>query len=134
MSSMVGYSGAAMFGPYAATKAFLLTFGEALYNELGPRGVDALVCVAGATKTPGYLGSEPRYSWWFKPSESEPESVVDETLEQLGRKPVHVAGTWNRVTLFMLQRVLGRTLATRLINDTLGRTYRHHDTSNGGGR
>ena len=131
MSSMVGFSGASMFGPYAATKSFLLTLGEALYHELGPKGVDALVCVAGATRTPGYLGSEPHYAWWFKPSESEPQSVVDETLEQLGRKPVHVAGTWNRVTLFMLQRVLGRNLATRLINDTLKRTYSHH---NGGAR
>ena len=52
-------SGAAWVGgdrlaAYGASKAFDLVLGEALWAELGPRGVDVLSMVLGATDTPAF--------------------------------------------------------------------------------
>jgi len=126
MSSMVGFAGTSLLGAYAASKSFLVTLGESLYHELGESGTDVLVCVAGATRTPGYLGSEPHYGW-FKPTVAEPEQVVEEALAALGKKPVQVAGAGNRITLFVMQRLLGRALATRFMNHTIKQTFSHRD-------
>lgn len=54
MSSMAGFQGSCLVSTYAATKAFDTVLGEGLWTELGPKGVDVLVCVAGATLTPSF--------------------------------------------------------------------------------
>jgi uncharacterized protein len=122
MSSLVGFHGAAMLSTYAATKAFDTVLGESLHHELRSQGIDVLVCVAGATRTPSYLSTAPRYGW-LRPSEHEAERVADEALRCLGRKPLHIVGTRNHVTLQLL-RVLGRRLASRLMSTSLTRIYR----------
>jgi short-subunit dehydrogenase len=60
MSSMSGLQGTALVGTYAASKAFDNVFGEGLWAELRPLGVDVLVCVAGATSTPNFEAQTPR--------------------------------------------------------------------------
>jgi uncharacterized protein len=122
MSSLVGFHGTAMLGTYAATKAFDTVLGEGLHYELRSLGVDVLVCVAGATRTPNYLSTEPRYGW-LRPSEHEAGRVADEALRCLGRKQVHTVGRRNQVTQLLL-RVLGRQLASRLMSYSLTRIYR----------
>ncbi|CAK9069966.1 unnamed protein product [Durusdinium trenchii] len=57
MSSMVGEIGSAFVANYAATKAYITTLAEGLYDEWWSQGLDALACVAGATITPTYLSS-----------------------------------------------------------------------------
>jgi hypothetical protein len=123
MSSLVGFHGTAMLGTYAATKAFDTVLGESLHHELREHGIDVLVCVAGATRTPNYLGTEPRYGW-LRPSEHDAGRVADEALRWLGRKQVHTVGARNLATLRLFD-VLGRHLASRLMSCSLSRIYRH---------
>lgn len=50
------YGGLPGIGVYAATKAFDLVLGEALWAELEPHGVDVLSLVLGRTDTPAHRG------------------------------------------------------------------------------
>lgn len=50
-ASLVGWQGAPFAATYAATKAFVQSFGEALHRELRPAGVDVLVAAPGPVAT-----------------------------------------------------------------------------------
>lgn len=95
MSSMAGFQGSALVGPYAATKAFDTILGESLWTELKPYGVDAMTCVAGATETPDFLRKTPSDKK-AKAFPMQPEAVAREGIEALGKGPIHIAGRMNR--------------------------------------
>ncbi|CAK9069965.1 unnamed protein product [Durusdinium trenchii] len=113
MSSMVGEIGSAFVANYAATKAYITTLAEGLYDEWWSQGLDALACVAGATITPTYLSSfsdtGARVSW----IEQEPFEVVSECLANLGRTSAVATGALNKVILLIFTRLLPRTVATQ---------------------
>ena len=50
-ASLVGWQGTPFAATYAATKAFVQSFGEALHRELRPVGVDVLVAAPGPVAT-----------------------------------------------------------------------------------
>jgi len=50
-ASLVGWQGTPFAATYAATKAFVQSFGEALHRELRPAGVDVLVAAPGPVAT-----------------------------------------------------------------------------------
>ena len=92
VSSAAAYQPLGLAATYAATKAFDLMFGEALWAENRDSGVDVLVlspgpvdtefqAVAGETAHPGASAA----------------SVVQVAFGALGRKPSVVAGTFNKV-------------------------------------
>ena len=89
MSSLAGGQGGPHLATYAATKAFTTVLAEGLWWELRPRGVDVLVCSAGAIATPGYQaasGAKPA------PGTLPPEAVAEAALKALGRRPVVIPG------------------------------------------
>ena len=59
MSSLSAFHGTALVASYAASKAFNLMLGEALWEELRGSGVDFLVVCPGATRTPGWSEATP---------------------------------------------------------------------------
>jgi len=123
MSSLAGLWGTKLVAAYSGTKAFNLTLAESLSYELKPSGIDVSAVCAGATATPGYLGTNPTYGF-IKPSVMKPGKVASIALEKLGKKKVIIPGFFNRITYFLLTRILPRNLATDLVNKTMGRTYR----------
>ena len=54
VTSGAAWAGGSHLVTYGATKAFDLLFGEALWAELGPLGVDVLAMVLGMTDTPAF--------------------------------------------------------------------------------
>lgn len=52
VSSMAGLQGVPYTANYSASKAYLLTLGEAVHRELSPHGVHVTVLIPGATRTP----------------------------------------------------------------------------------
>jgi short-subunit dehydrogenase len=110
MSSVAGLIGAPHSAAYAGSKAFAVGFGESLWAELAPRGVDVVVCAAGPTATPTYTQVQTSA---FPPVMA-PEAVVDAALSALGRQPRVVPGLFNRLTTALISP-LPRAWALKLI-------------------
>ena len=123
MSSMAGFQGAPLVTVYGASKAFLIGLGEGLAEELAPHGVDVLVCVAGATRTPSYLSGK-LADRGRTAIEMEPGAVARIAVRALGRKPLVVAGALNRAVRLLLGRLLPRRAAVRLLYRGTRNLYR----------
>jgi short-subunit dehydrogenase len=96
MSSMSGNFGSAQLAVYAATKAFTLVFGDALWSELRPLGVDVLVVQPGSTRTPGWLSSQPAETGAEIMPAMDPVDVVREALATLGVELRVIPGDANK--------------------------------------
>ena len=117
MTSIAGSQGSPFIATYAASKAFNLVLGESLWDELRTRGVDVLACRAGATRTPNYEDTKPTTD---QAPVMEPEAVVLQALNALGRGPSVVTGGFNKMATFFLGRLFPRRAAIR----TMGRAMR----------
>jgi short-subunit dehydrogenase len=107
---------------YAATKAFVQSFGESLWVEFGSQGVDVLVVNPGPTDTEALSlqGMDASSMRGLMP----PGVVAAHALAKLGRGPVTVAGRLNRVlmrSLSFLPRRLALTLAGRGMLDAIAK-------------
>jgi len=124
MSSLAGLIGMQLVAPYAATKAFAWNLAEALHHELKPHHIVVMACVAGATATPAYLKTSPKYGM-FRPLVMQPEDVAEAALNKLGKKTLFIPGFSNRVNYFFLTRLLPRKMAASIANKTMGKMYAH---------
>ena len=94
MTSMAALSGSSYTATYNSTKSFDMIFAESLWHELHPEGVDVMAVVAGATKTPSMLSSNPEFEDY--PGIMDAADVASGALRNIGRGPVWVAGEQNR--------------------------------------
>ncbi len=124
MASMAGFQGSGFLATYASTKAFDRVFAESLWYEWKDRGVDVMACCAGATSTRNYLDTNPGSSGFLAPRVTTPGEVVSECFSRLGTTPSFVAGAGNRAATFLMQRLLPRKLAVRIMGDTTRKIYR----------
>jgi hypothetical protein len=124
MSSLAGFQGSGYLATYAATKAFLRVLGEGLWYEWAPFGVDVIVCCAGATATPNYLETSPGKTGLLEPPVQQPDEVVAACLRRIGKVPSFVSGGSNRLVTFLMQRMLPRKMAIRLMGDSLKKIYK----------
>lgn len=124
MSSLAGLWGTSLVAAYSGTKGFNLALAEALSHELKPYNIDVSAVCAGATATPGYLGTNPSYGF-IRPSVMKPGRVASIALNRLGRKAVIIPGLSNKLTYFFLTRILPRSVSANLVNRTMARTYRN---------
>jgi short-subunit dehydrogenase len=123
MSSLSAYQGSAYISTYAATKAFTIVLAEGLWEEWRSLGVDVLVCVSGAMKTPNISASTPAKTVGPADGTMEPAQVVREALEALGRQPYVIPGRMNRFASFVMRHLLPRRLAIMYMGRTLRRMY-----------
>lgn len=123
MSSLSAFQGSAFISNYGATKAFNILLAEGLWEEWRERGVDVLVCIAGATKTPNYIASSPKQTGRFSDATQEPEAVVREALAALGRQPHVIPGRSNRLASFIMRHLMPRTMAVRIMGRVLKDMY-----------
>jgi short-subunit dehydrogenase len=116
-AGVINVSSAAAFGPmpffatYAASKAFLLHYTEALAEELSDRPIDILALCPGATKTRFFerAGIE-KLGFTMH----EPERVAREGLQALGHRPVHIVGPGNYLATAAM-RFLPRRIVTAAV-------------------
>ena len=123
MSSLSAYQGSAYISTYSATKAFNIVLAEGLWEEWRGQGVDVLVCVSGAVKTPGYVASEPQRTGGLGDRTMNPEQVVKEALNALGNRPYVIPGRINRLTSFVMRHLLPRKVAVQFMGRVLRRKY-----------
>lgn len=123
MSSLAGTHGHRLVASYAASKAFDWILAEALWDELGERGLDVLAVCAGMTRTPGFLASAPALGALRARLVQEPGQVVDEALAALGSGPRVVTGLPNRLAALASDRLLPRGLASRWLGRAMAGLY-----------
>lgn len=120
IASMLGFHGAPYSANYAATKAYVLSLGEALAVELKTSGVDVLVSSPGPTST----GFAKRASMNLGNTMTA-ESVAANTLAALGRKSAVLPGGLTKVLRGSLSS-LPRYFQIRMIGKIMkGFTLKH---------
>lgn len=104
VASVSGFQPVAYMGAYAATKAYVLHFSEALSAEVRGRGVTVMALCPGVTRTPFFeVAGVP--GWIKKQHAQEPEQVVKAALKALGKRRQYVVPGWRNYL---------RSLAVRL--------------------
>jgi short-subunit dehydrogenase len=93
MGSLTGMAGQPLEATYSAAKAFSQVFAEALWSELGERGVDVVSVPLGGTRTPALEAKGMLEDRSLLPT---PDEVVLEAIEHLDDGPVFVPGESNR--------------------------------------
>jgi short-subunit dehydrogenase len=83
------YGGLTRITVYSATKAFDLCFGEGLWAELRPHGVDVLNLIMGRTDTPAHRELMERKGMPIPANLASPDEVARIGLERLPHGPVH---------------------------------------------
>lgn len=124
MSSLAGFQGSGFLSAYAATKAFNRVLAEGLWYEWKEKGVDVIACCAGATATNNCKLTNPGKTGLFAPAVQSPEEVVIECFAQLGKKPSVVTGSGNKLANFLMQRLIPRKTAVRIMGNTTRKIYR----------
>ncbi|MDR0206603.1 MAG: SDR family NAD(P)-dependent oxidoreductase [Bacteroidales bacterium] len=117
MSSLAGGQGSSRLQTYAATKAFNAILAEGLWKELKPRGIDVIGCIAGAILTPNYQKAEKTKS---APGAISAEKVAKKTLMALGKKPIIIPGTVNKIAHFLMTRLLPRRISINIMKNKTG--------------
>lgn len=84
-----GYGGASFMAVYSGTKAFDMCFGESLWAELKPYGVDVLNLILGRTDTPQFRETLTRQGLPVPPGLASPDDVAKVGLARLTQGPVH---------------------------------------------
>lgn len=114
--SIEGFIGFPWSAAYAATKAFVLSLGEAVAFELRDTGVDLEVLCPGSTDTEALVkqGFNPQEMRGLMP----PRAVVEQALANLGRRAVFVPGGGNRFFARLLSN-LPRAMAVSFAGNAM---------------
>jgi short-subunit dehydrogenase len=112
VSSIAGFFSVPYLAEYAATKMFLLSFSEALAEEVRPFGIRIQVCCPGTTDT------EFHHTAGFRPKSplgnQTPAQVVTASLDALSRGRVLVLTGWRGRVLAVLSRCLPRRIQVKI--------------------
>jgi len=107
VSSLSAFQPVAYMGVYAASKAYVLHFSEALACEVADRGVMLLAVCPGVTRTDFFeVAGAP--GWLQKHASLGPDEVVKVALKAFGKKRWVVVPGWRNTLLTLLVRIASR--------------------------
>ena len=107
VSSLSAFQPVAYMGVYAASKAFVLHFSEALHCELRDRGITVTAVCPGVTRT-SFFDVAGAPGWLQKHSSLTVETVVKAGLKALSRRRQCVIPGWRNFLLTLLVRIASR--------------------------
>ncbi len=123
VSSLVGFLPAPYNAVYGATKAFDLSFGEAIWGEMRGRGIDVITVCPGPVDTEFFEAEQlsETAAARMRRMGNTADQIVKRTLRNLGRKPTTspAMSFWAS----MGARMLPRGLAARLMKHIMRRNY-----------
>jgi short-subunit dehydrogenase len=120
VASTAGFQPVPFMGTYAATKAFVLTFTEALWEENRPHGVKVMALCPGVTDTNFFEASRMQ-----RPPgrvSQTPDEVVEVALRGLKRGKSSVISGWTNLFMIETERLVPRSFILR----TAGAVLRSH--------
>ena len=114
-ASLLGYQAVPGYAAYAATKAYVLLFGEALHQELEPHGVAVTALCPGISATSfGEIAGQ-KLSPLLKLMLMKPQPVAEAgVLAMLGGRATVVPGFFNKATVF-LDRLMPRRMQRMIL-------------------
>jgi short-subunit dehydrogenase len=117
VASTAGFQPVPFMATYAATKAFVLTFSEALWEENRPFGVHVMALCPGVTET-NFFEAAKMDRPPMRGSQS-PEEVVETAIRGLKRKKSVIISGWpNRFTVFA-ERFFPRSVVLKITGKVL---------------
>lgn len=122
LSSLFGYQGVPLVAHYSATKAYILSLGEALNVELKPQGIDVTVLSPGLTDTDMPAAMPVDFSK-MPIIKMTPENVARVGIGALGHQASIVPGLLNKIFVFE-NRFIPRSWPVKLFGFLLKRSWR----------
>lgn len=120
VASTAGFQPVPFMATYAATKAFVLSFSQALWEENRPYGIKVMALCPGVTDTDFFAASRMK-----RPparTSQTPEQVVEVALRALKRGKSAVVSGWINLIMMESERVLPRSFVLK----TMGAVMRSH--------
>lgn len=117
VASTAGFQAVPFMATYAASKAFVLSFSEALYEENRSHGVQVMALCPGVTETNFFEASG-----MDRPplrTVQTPEEVVETALRGLARNKSAVISGWSNWFTIEAERIVPRSLVTRVAGNAL---------------
>jgi short-subunit dehydrogenase len=121
VASTAGFQPVPFMATYAATKAFVLNFSEALWEENRPYGIEVLALCPGVTDTNFFEAAH-----GHKPparAAQTPDEVVDAALKALGRGKGHVVSGLGNFVMVEAQRLLPRSAVVRVAGRMMRKSF-----------
>jgi len=121
VASTAGFQPVPFMANYAATKAFVLSFSEALWEENRAYGIQVMALCPGVTETNFFEAAHIQ-----KPPmrvAQAPEDVVDVALNGLARKKGHIVSGWTNFFMIEAERLVPRGLVARMAGRVLRSQY-----------
>lgn len=118
VASTAAFQAVPFMATYAATKAFILSFSQALWEENRPYGIHVLALCPGVTDTDFFSASK-----IDRPpmrTVQTPEEVVDAALRGMARRKSVVISGWTNWVTIEAQRFVPRSFVTKFV----GRAFR----------
>jgi short-subunit dehydrogenase len=121
VASTAAFQPVPFMATYAATKAFVLSFSEALWEENRPHGIKVMALCPGVTDTNFFdaakIGRPP-----MRVAQT-PEAVVETALNGLKRNKSHIISGWPNFFLTESERFVPRSLIARVVGKVLRPKY-----------
>lgn len=112
VASVAAFQPVAYMGAYAASKAYVLHFSEALWAEAREKGVTVLALCPGTTNT-DFFDVAGAKGWLAKRRSSEVKPVVRVALKALEKKKQCVVAGWQNHLLSLAVRLASRKTAVK---------------------
>jgi short-subunit dehydrogenase len=121
VASTAAFQGVPFMATYAATKAFVLSFSEALWDENRPLGVHVMALCPGVTETNFFAAAKTD-----KPPmrvAQTPDEVVDTALNGLKRRKSHIISGWTNYIMAESERLVPRWIVARIAGKAMRPKY-----------
>jgi uncharacterized protein len=118
VASTAGFQPVPFMTTYAATKAFVLSFSEALWEEVRPYGIHVMALCPGVTETNFFEAAHMNQRPPARVAQT-PEEVVDTALRALKRGKGHVISGWTNFFMTETERLVPRSLIVRAIGSVM---------------
>jgi short-subunit dehydrogenase len=121
VASTAGFQPVPFMATYSATKAFVLSFSEALWEENRTHGIQVMALCPGVTETNFF--SAARIERPPMRVAQTPEDVVSTALRGLARRKGHIVSGWTNLLMIGSVRFVPRSLVVRMAGKALRPRY-----------
>src|SRR3954470_3970148 len=122
VASTAAFQGVPYMATYSATKAFVLSFSEALWDENRAHGVHIMALCPGVTETNFFAAAHQTGKPPMRTMQT-PEQVVDTALKGLKRGKSHIVSGWANYLTTESERLVPRWLVARIAGKAMRPKY-----------